>query len=149
MRNLVYLTSLIILISCKESIYDLNNDLNNDIIYIEVENGDKTKDTIEFDILEKNTLWDSLKISRTKLIYMCGNASRYFANYNVSFKSTYKYEKHQMIGFDRDSNEICLTIGGSCENAYGVRDNIYNNIYFDSKAKIKRDKKGYPKIDTF
>ena len=42
MRNLVYLTSLIILISCKESIYDLNNDLNNDVIYIEVENGDKT-----------------------------------------------------------------------------------------------------------
>ena len=42
-----------------------------------------------------------------------------------------------MIGFDRDSNEICLTIGGSCENAYGVRDNIYNNIYRNNLNNLK------------
>ena len=150
MRNLVYLTSLIILISCKESIYDLNNDLRNPYIYVEVKNPDNTKDTIEF-IIDK-LLVDSLKISRAKLVNICCNAS-YCGDYDANFKQTYKYYKTGFINYDEpydlEPNGISVVVQGTCANAYGVKDNITNTIHFDLKGRMKRDKDGSPDILTY
>lgn len=153
MRNLIYLIFLIVLISCKESIHDLNNDIKNPNIYIEVKNPDNTKDTIEFFIVMDKPLMDSLKISKAELVNICCNAATYYGDYNVKFKQTYKYNKSGYISYDypkdSETNGISVEVQGTCANGYGVKDDIRNVIHFDLKGRIKKDEDGNPKILTY
>lgn len=144
----VYLSFLFCIFSCKskKSIDDLNNELNSPFIYLEVVNSDNSKDTIEFFIDEN--LIDSLKISKSKLLSICKYGSSY-GDWNVKFKPTYKYEKSGYVSYNKENNEITVSIKGTCENGYGVRDNIHNIISFDRRGIMMHDKNGVPKIETF
>jgi hypothetical protein len=124
----------------------LNNDEKSPFIYVEVKNSDNTKDTIEFLIGEN--LIDSLKISRSKLVSICENGSLY-GDWNVKFKPTYKYEKRGFISYKKETDEITVSIHGTCENGYGVRDNILNLIHFNRNGNMVYDKDKIPKIDSY
>jgi hypothetical protein len=142
----IFLSTFFYSCNSEKSIDDLNNDKKSPFIYVEVKNSDNTKDTIEFFIGEN--LIDSLKISKTKLVSICEDGSLY-GDWNVKFKPTYKYEKTGFISYEKETDEITVSIDGTCENGYGVRDNIHNLIYFNRNGSMVYDKDNIPKINTF
>jgi hypothetical protein len=143
---LIYLISSIILISCNNTKSKVKEEeIESPYIYVGVENGDKTKDTLE--IMFSDVLTDSLKISKQKLQSICESGVHY-GDWNVKFRPTYKFDDG-FIYFDEEEDEILFSIKGTCENGYGVRDEITSIISFNRKGIMKNDEDGLPKITTF
>jgi hypothetical protein len=147
--HLIYLFLSIILISCnnksKKEI-DTNGFNGYGEYVVEVENGNKTKDTVKF--MVQKQLIDSLKIDKIKIKKICDEAIIY-GDWQVKYKPTYKYDKNGFILYDKETNEILVSIKGTCENAYGVPDEINNTISFNREGLMIQDKDYLPKISTF
>jgi hypothetical protein len=143
---LIYLISSIILISCNNTKSKVKEEeIESPYIYVDVENGDKTKDTLE--IMFSDVLTDSLKISKKRLQSICDNGVLY-GDWNVKFKPTYKYDDG-FLYFDEEENEILFSLKGTCENGYGVRDEITSIISFDTRGIMKNNEDDLPKIVSF
>ncbi len=135
----------LLLINCNNN-KEKQTEIFSPYIFVDVKNGDGTKDTIDF--LIDNTLTDSLKINKNKLQLICNEASIY-GDWNVKYKPTFKYKDNGFIFYDKELDEIGIEIRGTCENAYGVPDDITNVVYFNKKGIMVVDKDELPKITTF
>lgn len=113
---------------------------------LEGNNGDKTKQKVEFSI--NNVIVDSLKLTEQKIILMCEDALRY-SDWNVNYKPTYKHGESAMLTFDSKEKKIIIFVDGTAENAYGVPDKISSTIPFDLKGKMINDKDGLPDILSY
>jgi hypothetical protein len=142
--SLIVLT-LIVLTVTFSSMHNSYSWKGNHYIYVDVENGDKTEDILE--IMFSDVLTDSLKITKQKLQEICENGVLY-GDWNVKFRPTYKFDDG-FIYFGEEEDEILFSIKGTCENGYGVRDEIMSIISFNRKGIMKNDEDGLPKIVSF
>jgi hypothetical protein len=107
------------------------------------ENGDNTKEDIEFTI--DKVIIDSLKLKSTVIKNICKQALIY-ADWDVKFKPTYKHENSASLYYKSDGNKIYAFIDGTAKNAYGVTNDIFTGIPFTLKGKMMNDEYGFPDI---
>jgi hypothetical protein len=112
-------------------------------ITIEGENGDETKQEIEFSI--DRVIVDSLKMNPEQIRMICDEAAIY-ADWNAKFKPTYKHQKVAMLVYNAKEKCIIANMSGTAENAYGTPDNLSSSIPFSLKGEMKTDEEGMPTI---
>jgi hypothetical protein len=113
---------------------------------IEGNNGDETKQKIEFSI--DHVIVDSLKLSENKIKEMCEDAARY-ADWDVKYKPSYKQGDMAMLSYNLDENKIYAYMTGAAENAYGVADRLSTNIPFNLKGNMIMDADDLPEIVSY
>jgi hypothetical protein len=152
-KGIIYAVILLLFAACsnekkEEPRFKLIVEKAKGLYYLTLEgnNGDKTKQKVEFSI--NNVIVDSLKLSEQKIIYMCEDALRY-SDWNVNYKPTYKHGESALLTFDSKEKKIIIFVDGTAENAYGVPDKISSTIPFNLKGKMINDKDGLPDILSY
>ena len=147
-----YLLILLIATSCndtkeKDGLVKIDAKGTNLYYYsIEAENGDKTKQKVEFSI--DKVIVDSLKLSENKIKAMCEEAVTY-ADWDVKYQPSYKHGDIAMLSYDSEENKINACMNGTAENAYGVADRISSSIPFNLKGNMIMDADALPDIVTY
>lgn len=152
-KGIIYAVILLLFAACsnekkEEPRFKLIVEKTKGLYYLTLEgnNGDKTKQKVEFSI--NNVIIDSLKLSEQKIIYMCEDALRY-SDWNVNYKPTYKHGESALLTFDSKEKKIIIFVDGTAENAYGVADKISSTITFNLNGKMINDKDGLPVILSY